>query len=204
MLKKLIFLFFLLVLFGVAAYIFHSPILNSVATFLIVEDSLQKADAMFVLSGSGYVRGNEAAKIFRKGFVPKIVCTGGNPEIEFMAFGIDTLESDLTVANIRRLGVPDSAIVEIREDTSTREEAAIILSYCQQNNLKQIIVLSSLIHTRRINSVFRKKFEEAGIKLIVRGAHMEDAPKIPWWQDEESMIEVNNEWMKTFCYWWKY
>jgi uncharacterized SAM-binding protein YcdF (DUF218 family) len=204
MLRRLLLVFFVYLLIGGAFYIFRAPLLRSFALLLIKEDTLQQADALFVLSGAGYERGNEAAKIFEKGFIPKIVCTGANLQIEFKVFGIDTLESEVTIANLKRLQVPDSAIVKIPKGTSTREEAEVILNYCLENHLKKVMVLSSKLHTRRVNKVFRKKFKAAGIALIVRGAPPLSFDENRWWQSEDGMIAVNNEWMKTFYYWWKY
>jgi uncharacterized SAM-binding protein YcdF (DUF218 family) len=204
MLKRFLITFLVLVILDGTIYIFRAPILRSFALLLIKEDSLQKADALFVLSGAGFERGNEAARVFAKGLVPKIICTGANPEIEFKVFGIDTLESEVTVADLRRLGVPDSAIVKLPEGTSTREEAVVILNYCLANHLKKVIVLSSKLHTRRVNKVFRKKFKDAGITLLVHGAPPLSFDERQWWRDEEGMIAVNNEWMKTFYYWWYY
>lgn len=185
-------------------YVFRVPILQSFATYLICEDKLEKADAIVVLSGGGYDRGNEAAKIYREGFAPEIVCTGGNPALEFKVFNIDTLESDVTVANLRRLRIPDSAIVEIRQGTSTKEEAEVILNYAKEQQHKNIIIISSKLHTYRVNKVFRKKLKEAGIELIVHGCFNSRFDEMQWWQDENGLIAVNNEWIKTFYYWFKY
>lgn len=204
MLKKLFLFLLLLILLGGVLYVFRAPVLRPFAKFLIREDSLQNADALFVLSGAGYERGNEAAKIFAKGFVPRVICTGANLQVEFKVFGIDTLESEVTVANLRRLGIADSNIVKIPDGTSTREESNVILNYCLKNNLKKIMIVSSKLHTRRVNKVFRRKFEDAGIKVIVRGAPPLSFNEMLWWQNEDGMIAVNNEWMKTFYYWWKY
>lgn len=202
--RKVFILLLSLLLITFVTYHFRVPILSSFATFLIREDSLQQADALFVLSGAGYERGNEAAKIFNKGFVPKVICTGANLQIEFKVFNIDTLESEVTVANLKRLGLTDSQIVKIPEGTSTREESNVILGYCLKNDLKKIMIVSSKLHTRRVGKVFREKFKDAEIQLIVRGAPPLSFDEMRWWQHEDGMIAVNNEWMKTFYYWWKY
>ena len=204
MLRKLLIVFLFLLLTGCALYLFRAPILRSFATFLIVEDSLQKGDAIFILSGGGYDRGNEAAKIFEKGFAPKIICTGGNAMNELCVFGIDTLESDMAQANLFQLGIPDSVIVMIREGTSTKEEAKIIFDYCKRNSFKHIIIVSSKLHTYRINNVFRKKLKDAGVDLIIRGAPSSRFNEMEWWKTEDGLIAINNEWLKTFYYWWKY
>jgi len=202
--RKFLIFIFVVILLGLISYIFKTPILRFFATHLIQEDILQKADAMFVLSGGGYDRGNEAVKLFHAGYVPVIICTGGNEATEFKVFDIDTLESDCTVANLRRQHIPDSVIVEIREGTSTKEESNIIDSFCIAKHYRTVIVLSSKIHTYRVKDVFKKKLKKDGIDLIVRGAPSSTYDELNWWQSENGLIAINNEWIKNFYYWWKY
>lgn len=202
--KKLLLLFLFLLLAGTLLFLFRTPLLRSCATFLIEEDSLQKADAIFILSGGGYDRGNLAVKIYDDGWAPVIVCTGGNPMPELCVFDIDTLESDLARVNLLKHGVADSVIVIIREGTSTKEEAKIILNYCLKNQLKRIIIVSSKLHTYRVNDVFRKPLKDAGVELIIRGAPSSRFKELEWWKAEEGLIAINNEWIKTFYYWIKY
>jgi len=202
--RKLAILFFVVVLTGVLLFAFRVPLLRSCATFLIREDSLQQADAIFVLSGGGYDRGNLAARLYDDGWAPKIVCTGGNELPELCVFDIDTLESDMARVNLLQHGVPDSVIVMIRQGTSTKQEAAIIFDYCKRNKLKRIIIVSSKLHTYRVQDVFRKRLNENGTELIVRGAPSSRFNELEWWRSENGLIAVNNEWIKTFYYWMKY
>jgi len=202
--KKLLITILAVAVILLLLFIFRTPLLRSGATMLMHQDGLQKADAVFVLSGGGYDRGNEAVKVFNAGYAPLVICTGGNPVVEMKVFSIDTLESDMTVANLKRQQLPDSCIVQIKYGTSTREEADTILSYSQQHGFKKIIVLSSLLHTARVNKVFGKKFKDSGIQLLVHGAPSSRFNEMEWWKDEEGLISVNNEWIKTLYYWWKY
>ena len=192
------------VLISVMVYTFRAPVLRWFATSLIVQDSLQKVDALVVLSGGGYDRGNEAVKILHAGYTNKVICTGGNQVKELLVFNIDTLESDMTAANLRRQGVPDSEIVELRNGTSTKEESVLIAQYCHQHQLKKIIILSSKLHTHRVQEVFKSKLRKEGIEVLVRGATNSTFDELQWWQDENGLIAVNNEWIKRCYYWWKY
>ena len=202
--RRFLIITFSLVLVVVLLYTFRAPVLRWFATELIVEDTLQKADAMVVLSGGGYDRGNEAVKIIKAGYVSKVICTGGNPVIELKVFNIDTLESDMTAANLRRQGIPDSDIVELRNGTSTKEESQLIANYCHEHAIKKIIILSSKLHSRRVGEVFKPKLKKQNIEVIVRGAPNSQFDELKWWQDENGLIAVNNEWLKRFYYWWKY
>ncbi len=202
--RRFLIIIFSLVLLGVITYTWREPLLRWFATSLIVEDPLQKADAMVVLSGGGYDRGNEAVKILNAGYTSKVICTGGNPVIELRVFGIDTLESDMTTANLKRQGIPDSIITELRDGTSTKEESELIAHYCKQHQLKKIMIVSSKLHTHRVQEVFKNKLKKQGIEVIVRGAPSSRFDELKWWQDEDGLIAVNNEWIKRFYYWWKY
>ncbi len=204
MVRKLVIAFGVLLLAFALLFLFRMPLLRATSNALIEQDQLQKADALFVLSGNSYDRGNEAVKILRSGYIPLIICTGANPVVELKSLNIDTLESDMIVANLHRQGVADTLIAQLKEGTSTIEEADAILRYCRAQNYKRVMVLSSLLHTGRVNSVFREKFENAGIELIVRGAPSSRFKESEWWKNEEGLIAVNNEWIKTIYYWWKY
>lgn len=204
MVRKLVIAFGVLLLAFALLFLFRMPLLLATSNALIEQDQLQKADALFVLSGNSYDRGNEAVRILNSGYVPLFVCTGANPVVELKSLNIDTLESDMIVANLHRQGVADTLIAQLKEGTSTIEEADAILRYCRTKNFKRVMVLSSLLHTARVNSVFREKFEKAGIELIVRGAPSSRFKESEWWKSEEGLIAVNNEWIKTIYYWWKY
>lgn len=168
------------------------------------EDELQPVEVLFVLSGGSYDRGNEAAKLFHQGCCKQIVCTGGNPYIELKVFNIDTLESDMAVANLKRLGVPDSCIVHIRYGTSTREESDTIIAWCKDQKLQKAIVLSSRLHTGRVNSSLRPAMKASGIEFMLHGAPSSRFDEDHWWYSEAGLIAVNNEWIKTMLYWLKY
>lgn len=202
--RKLLIFLAIALLSGLTGYIFRVKILQGVSAYLIHEDKLERVDVLFLLSGGSYDRGNEAAKLFHTGFCRKIVCTGGNQVVELKVFNMDTLESDMAVANLKRLGIPDSCIIQLKYGTSTREECDTIVSYCKALNLKRVIVLSSLLHTNRVNSVFRKKMKATGIELILHGAPSSRFDENYWWHSEDGLIAVNNEWIKTLYYWVKY
>ena len=197
----------ILAAFAVACLVVYTcrvPILRSFAWGLIQEDSLHKADALIVLSGGGYDRGNRAVALYNAGYAPKIICTGGNKVIELIVLTIDTLESEMTVANLKRQTIPDSAIILIPEGTSTKEEAALVLNYCKTYHLHHIIVLSSKLHTGRAGKVWRKVFANYPIHITVQGAPSSRFNELEWWKSEDGLIAVNNEWLKTIYYFIKY
>jgi uncharacterized SAM-binding protein YcdF (DUF218 family) len=180
--------------------VFKTQILQSFSNFLIRQDPPDKADLMVVLSGSAFDRGNEGARLYKEGYTSHIVCPGGNLEELFLIQGDTVYESDMCKRNIIHNGVPDSLVTTLHYGTSTREEADTILSYCTQHQIKKIIVVTTLFHTRRAGKVYKKRFADAGITVIMRGAHSSEFEESLWWQNEYGLISLNNEYMKTLYY----
>lgn len=183
--------------------VFKTPILQSFSNFLIKQDAAEEADAMVVLSGNAFDRGNEGARLYRDGYARRVICPGGNLERAFLIMGDTIYESELLKKNIMRNGVPDSMITVLRYGTSTAEEADTLLSYCHAHQVKKLLVVTSLFHTRRAGKVYRKKFRGTGVKIIMRGAHDSQFDENYWWKDEYGLIALNNEYMKTFYYFLK-
>ena len=198
----LVFLAFCIMLIAVGV-VFKTPILQSFSNFLIKQDAPEEADAMVVLSGNAFDRGNEGARLYRDGYAKRVICPGGNLERAFLIMGDTVYESELLKKNIVRNGVPDSMITLLRYGTSTAEEADTLLGYCRAHEVKKLLVVTSLFHTRRAGKVYRKKFSGTDIKIIMRGAHDSQFDENYWWKDEYGLIALNNEYMKTFYYFLK-
>lgn len=197
--KLLVFLLFCIMLAAVCI-VFKVPILRSLSNFLIRQDAPEKADLMVVLSGSAFVRGNEGARLYKEGYAKHIVCPGGNLEELFLIQGDTVYESDMCKKTIVQNGVPDTLVTALHYGTSTRQEADTILSYCKQYQIKKVIVVTNLFHTRRAGKVYKKHFAAEGITVIMRGAHAFDFDEYTWWQNEYGLIALNNEYMKTLYY----
>ena len=204
MIKKLFLFVTVLILIIVSIYLFRIPLFNAVGDYLVKEDSLQKADAIFVLSGDPYDRGRKAKELFLEGWAPVIVATGENISHNLKALGVPYTESDLTRYYLTNNGVDSTHIVVIAEGSSTIEEAEVILNYTNKHSFKKVIVVSSKFHTRRIHTFFKKKFDEANIDLIVQGAPSTLYREEEWWKKEDGLIMVNNEYVKLLYYGIKY
>lgn len=200
MLRNLLVLIIVISLFISLIFIFRIPILRAAGNYLIEEDSLQRADAIFVLSGDPYDRGLQAKILFNEGFAPVIVATGENISHNLKALGIAYAESDLTRHYLLNNGVDSAAVVVVRKGTSTLQEAGVILDYAKENNLDKIIVVSTHFHTKRIHKYFHPVFEKENIELIVRGAPSSLYDEEEWWKMEDGLIMVNNEYVKLVYY----
>lgn len=171
---------------------------------LICTDPLTHADAIFVLSGNPYDRSTEAVKVLNSGYSNAIVCTGQSIPSDVYALGYTDTEADISAIMAYRAGVDSSLISVVRQGTSTQEESDIILKYALEHNMDTVIVVSNKFHTRRVCQVFRNKFEQGGVHLIVHGAPASAYSEDTWWQNEYGLIFVNNEYIKLMYYALKY
>lgn len=176
----------------------------SAAEYLIKSDELEKAEVAFVLGGSSMDRGKEAARIYEDGWVPQLVSTGENIPSVLEIKGIMESEAELTKQQMVSAGVHSSVCIILTRGTSTKEEAEAILEYCERHGHKKIMIISNKFHLRRIHKVFRSRFKEKGIDIILHGAASSRYDELNWWESEEGLIATNNEYMKLCYYWWNY
>jgi len=202
--KKL--LWFLLITSILIAILFllRFRILRAAGNFLIKEDKLEKVDATFVLGAHAFDRAKEAAHIYNQKKTPKIVTSGGVYSEDFKIHHKKISLAEIAQQALLNRGVDTAAIHVINRGTSTFEESEIILGYASQQGYKKIAVVSSAFHTRRVGNVFHKKFKKEGIKVIVRGAEPTKYSTDAWWEEEEGLIFVNNEYVKLIYYMLKY
>lgn len=184
--------------------ILRNPILKSMANFLIVEDEIEFVEYAFVLSGQALERGSKAAQLLKMGVVEKVVCTGANQPPDLTVFNTDLLESDLTQIQILKTFSDTSKVQKLQEGTSTFEETEAILSFCQENDISEILIITSKFHTRRAKSIFKKQFKNQNINFYFSGANSMMYNESEWWKSEYGLIALNNEYLKLFYYFIKY
>ena len=202
--KRIIWLAVLLVLL-LLLYMMRSSIMVGMANFLIDEDEPENCEVLFVLGGNSKDRGIEAARLYKTGFIKKVVCIGENVPTIFEAMGMnDLMESEVSKVAVLRNGVDSAAVELLPKGTSTLEEARVIAAYCEERAIEKAMIVSTRFHTRRVRNVFEHAFEGVDTKLVVVGVSSSLYDEELWWQSEEGMIALNNEYMKTLYYFIKY
>lgn len=194
----------LLLVIALLIYGFRHPLLRGIGHFLIVEDPVAHADAIYVLGGSAVDRGKEAARLYRQGLSDKVVCTGSTVPTDLEAMGIDRTESDCAARVVEADGVPADRVVSLHRGTSTLEEAIALLDQARTDGADTVIIVSDHFHTRRIQYVFHDRFREAGITVLVHGAPSRYFDTDAWWRTEEGLLMVYNEYLKLVYYHIKY
>jgi uncharacterized SAM-binding protein YcdF (DUF218 family) len=181
-------------------FIFRNPLMRAAGSFLVTENELTHADAILILGGNSFDRGNEALRLYDEGWSDKLLCSGGNVPSVLAALNLELKECEVTQQLLVEKGVLPEAIVLLEESTSTAEEGTEALHYCLDEGIDTLIVVSSKFHLRRVRGVFKDQFEEKGIHVLFRGAPSSQYDEDLWWKSEGGLIMVNNEYVKLFYY----
>lgn len=181
-------------------FLLRFPILRGLGQYLIQTDNPTMVETIFVLAGKPYDRSLEAEKMWGRGFGENLVCTGEIVPNDFKALGLDYRECDITKKHLEITGVDSTTIDLLPIGTSTLEESDAILNYCLQHNLDSVMVISSMFHTRRIHYFFDDKFEKNSIYLNIHGAPSTTYDEQKWWEYEDGLLMVNNEYVKLLYY----
>ncbi len=195
---------------GVAAFIVvvlwsaRGSILRELGGHLIKVDQVTHADLVYALGGAPLERGRELAELLARGTAPLGVTTGGNPSHSMEAYGLEVLEAELTRQAALRAGALPALLDTLARGTSTWEEAAHVLADAGRRGADTIVVVTTEFHTRRVGRVFRKRFKGSGIVVLVHGARSLDYDPERWWDTEEGLLMVNNEYVKLLYYALKY
>ena len=162
-------------------YLVRHPIFRFIAESWVVEDPLNKADALIVLSDDNFYadRATRAAELFREGKAPLVVASGRR--LRPGAGIAELMEHDL----IER-GVPKDKILRVAEEgDSTLEQAETLAKFVQAKKWHSAIVVTSNYHTRRARYIFQHVFPH-GIDVRVASARDADFDPQAWWVKRKS------------------
>lgn len=170
-----------------------------VGRWFVRTNELHKAEAIVVLAGGGPERLCHGIELFKRGLAPELWYTGDQP----LETRSDLMDAELAVSLAARQGVPKEKI-SLLPSTSTYEDGKSITARAQEKKIKSLIVVTSWYHTRRAANVIKHSIAESNISVYMSSST--NLPYTPdnWWKEEEGLVAVNNEIIKTALYWWRY
>jgi uncharacterized SAM-binding protein YcdF (DUF218 family) len=166
-----------------------------VGRWLVVEDPLEKAQAIVVLSGRMPVRALEAGKLYRAGYAPEVWLTR-NPELEttLAPMGIHYVgEEFYSYRVLMHEGVPPDAIHVLPEPiVNTADEMKAIAKELSKQRGHTVIIVTTKAHTRRVRSLWKKIASNPG-RAIVRAATSDPFQPGHWWRTSGDALDVVRE-----------
>jgi uncharacterized SAM-binding protein YcdF (DUF218 family) len=172
-----------------------SVIFLGVGRWLVVEDPLDKAQAIVVLSGRIPMRAKEAARLYNAAYAPQVWLTRANEpaaslqEMHIPYLGEDFFNSRVLIHD----GVPSNAIRVIEPPIdNTADEVRAIAAELERENGTAVILVTTKAHTRRVRMLWRELAGGRG-RAIVRAASTDPFAPDRWWRATGDALDVVRE-----------
>ncbi len=192
----------LLLFLALAAWALRAPLLTGAARWLTVDDRPARGDFVYVLGGELHTRPFHAARLYRAGVAPRVVLARVR-DLPATELGLFPNETDVSVRVLRRLGVPDSAIVVLRLPggaSSTAEEARALRDHLRRTGARRVVVVTNAYHTRRARWALRRGTRGVPAEILMSPARARGFDETDWWRSEEGLITYLNEYIKFGFY----
>jgi len=169
--------------------------IRGVGQWLVVQDALEPAQAIVVLSGRMPVRAREAAEIYRQGFASQVWITRpASPEEELRQMGIGFVGEEFYNQRVLiQLGVPTDAIRVLDKPViNTEQEVLEISDALRQEGGSKVIVVTTKPHTRRVKAIWKRLVGNSP-RLMVRFASQDGYDGAHWWRHTSDALDVVRE-----------
>src|SRR5271165_6047131 len=193
------------ILLGLVGVVFLSALifLLSIGRWLVLEDLLEKAQAIVVLSGRMPMRAMEAAKLYREGYAPKVWLTHSTePGATLEAIGISYAGEDSY--NLRVLiheGVPTDDIRVLEPAiVNTADEIAAVSAALEAGKGSSVIIVTSKVHTRRVHILWHRLVADRE-RAIIRAASDDPFEPRRWWRTTGDALDVVREFLGILHAW---
>ncbi len=171
--------------------------------WLVVEDPLEKAQAIVVLSGRMPMRAMEAAKLYREGYAPMIWLTRSTePGATLEAMGIPFVGEDSYNSRVLiHEGVPADAIRLLEPPIiNTADELAAVCAALEKEKNGRVIIVTSKVHTRRVRILWHKISAGRG-RAVIRAASDDPFEPGRWWRTTGDALDVVREFLGILNAW---
>ena len=176
----------------------YLPLLRSMGSFLVVEDRLQPAAAIVVLSGQSPFREIEAARLFAERWAPKVILIPAalwEEQKALSELGVRIPEAwEISREVLLKKGVPSSAIIIPKgRAEGTLEELKLAFNTIG-SSAEPVILVSSKYHTRRVR-LTRSYVTHGEPPSIVRAAEGDPFDPDRWWKERRFALSVVREYL---------
>ena len=143
---------------------------------IISNDRLKKSDAIIILEGDGFNRIAQGAKLFKEGWAPFVIISGGvvNPP--------HSIPAQDMLSHLIEAGVPENNIILEEKSLNTRDQGVEIMKLANEKKWKRIIIVASHYHQYRAYLTFLKAMRDSGSTLEIINAPARD---LLWFSNDE-------------------
>lgn len=144
---------------------------------LVDGDSIRRSDAIILLEGDGLNRYQYAVQLYKEGFAPIIVFSGGITNYDYGSYPYTDIKP-----LILKAGVLESDLYHESDSLHTKQQADEIIRLCIEKNWKRIILVGSHYHQYRAYLTFLKSMFNANVHLLIYNSAVRN---LPWFTPNE-------------------
>lgn len=127
--------------------------------YMLMRHQMKKMDAIFILGSNDIRVASRAAEVYKEGYAPYIICSGGN--------GKDSIfikpEAEVFAEALVRVGIPEQKIILEQNATNTGENILFTKKLLEEKgfNFNSFILVQKPYMERRTYATFCKQWPEA-------------------------------------------
>ena len=161
-----------------------------IGKFLAKKSRLQDADAIVVVSG-GAKRVHYAISLYKKGYAPNLIFSG--------ASGKSPVSDAMRMKQIANVnGISDRNISLDEKSVNTYENALNVKKIVLKHKFRNIILVTSPYHQRRVYKTFKKVFEKTTVILQNAPSVFSPWQHYNWWSHDRGLSLTISELSKLF------
>jgi len=141
---------------------------------LVSNEPLQYADTIVLLEGDGLFRVPHAVNLYKNGWAPRILFSGGIDDKANGSFPKTEVGPEL-----KKLGVKEEDIIFEDKSQHTRDQAVIVMNIAREMEWGKIILVASHYHQYRAFLTFLKVQKEKSFSVRIINSPARD---MPWFE----------------------
>lgn len=165
-------------------------VLRAAGWALVVDEPIEKADAIVVSLDSGGAGALEAADLVQSGIATRVAVFSDPPsgeDHEFIRRGLPYENAGVRqIHQLRSLGVGD--VVEIdRTYAGTQGIGQALQVWCDRHRLRSIVFVAGRDHSRRLRRVLNREMKGHAVHVMVRPARYSSFDPDRWWSNRSGI-----------------
>jgi uncharacterized SAM-binding protein YcdF (DUF218 family) len=142
---------------------------------IIHNDLLVKADAIILLEGDGFNRLNKAAELYKTGYAPTVVFSGGITDYSYGSFPFEEC-----LPRLIEMGIKREDIIHEGKSLNTKEQSVHVNELAAKRGWKKIILTVSPHHQCRAYLTFLKNINPGTVLMNAPSHNLKWFEKADW------------------------
>jgi len=178
----------------------REPVLRAAGWALVATEPVTSADVIILSLNSGPAGELEAADLVQSGISKRVAVFVDPPneeDREFIRRGVPYEDAGARqMGRLRSLGVTD--VVQIARVDGTQSEGQVLPSWCDEHQLRSIVIVATKDHSRRLRRVLDRVMKGNSTRVTVQPARYSSFDPHRWWETRNGVRTEIIELQKLF------